>query len=268
MKRLASGTNYVRYGLGEIEVIALRDGYIDMPTDRLRQAGNKPFEELPDQVELVDGRLRLSVNAFLIIDGDEHTLIDTGAADSLGPTMGELLRGLEEAGIARQKISTVALTHTHGDHAPGLVAAGGSDAFPNLKRLFVPKAELPLFDEIDRVARYRNLRTPIDDGFELSPNITAVAAHGHEVGHTGYEVSSTGATLIIWGDVVHVQSIQFERPELTWAYDADQDMARSTRLSMLQRAARPNVYVAGAHLASPGVGKVSENGSAFSYAPL
>ncbi|QND44271.1 hypothetical protein HB780_00095 (plasmid) [Rhizobium lusitanum] len=29
MKRLASGTNYVRCGLGEIEVIALRDGYID-----------------------------------------------------------------------------------------------------------------------------------------------------------------------------------------------------------------------------------------------
>jgi glyoxylase-like metal-dependent hydrolase (beta-lactamase superfamily II) len=182
--------------------------------------------------------------------------------------MGMLLRGLEEAGIAREKISTVALTHTHEDHAHGLVANGGSEAFPNLKRLFVPKAELPLFDGIDRVARFRDLRTPIDDGFQLSPNITAVAAYGHEVGHIAYEVMSTGASLIIWGDIVHVQSIQFDRPEVTWEYDADQGMARSARLSMLRRAVQPNVYVAGAHLASPGVGKVSENGPTFSYAPL
>lgn len=268
MKRLASGPNYARYGLGDIQVIALRDGYIDMPTGRLRQAGNQPFKDLPAQVELVGGKLRLSVNAFLIIDGDEHILIDTGASNSWDPTMGELLRALGDAGIEREKIGTVALTHTHEDHAHGLVAADGSDAFPNLQRLFIPRAEIPLFDRIERVARFRQLRAPIDDGFEVSPSVTAAAAPGHEVGHTVYEVSSAGETLIIWGDIVHVQSIQFDRPELTWEYDADQEMARSSRLSMLHRAARPNVYVAGAHLASPGVGKVSENGSAFSYAPL
>jgi glyoxylase-like metal-dependent hydrolase (beta-lactamase superfamily II) len=268
MKRLASGANYVRYGLGKIAVIALRDGYIDMPTRRLRQTGNQPFKDLPDQVELVGGKLRLSVNAFLIVDGDEHILIDTGASNSLGPTMGELLRALGDAGVKREKIGTIALTHTHEDHAHGLVAADGSDAFPNLQRLFVPRAEIPLFDKIGRVARFRELRAPIDDGFKLSPSVTAVGAPGHEVGHTTYEISSAGETLIIWGDIVHVQSIQFDRPELTWEYDADQDMARSSRLSMLRLATRPNVYVAGAHLDSPGVGKVSENGSTFSYVPL
>ncbi|MHC1550314.1 MBL fold metallo-hydrolase [Phyllobacterium sp. K27] len=133
-------------------MIALRDGYIDMPKSRLRQEDNRPCEKLPDQVEVVDGQLRLSVNAFLIIDGEDLTLIDTGAGNSLGATMGELLSALEEAGIARDKISTVALTHTHGDHAPGLVSAEGLAAFPNLVRLFVPRAELPLFDGIARVA--------------------------------------------------------------------------------------------------------------------
>jgi glyoxylase-like metal-dependent hydrolase (beta-lactamase superfamily II) len=268
MKRLASGANYGRYSLGEIEVVALRDGYIDMPTSRLRQTGNQPFKDLPDQVELVGGKLRLSVNTFLIIDGDEHVLIDTGASNSLGPTMGELLRAFGEAGVEHDKIGTIALTHTHEDHAHGLVAADGSDAFPNLQRLFVPRAEIPLFDKIERVARFRQLRTPIDDGFQLSPNVTAVAAAGHEVGHTAYEVSSAGETLIIWGDIVHVQSIQFDRPELTWEYDADQDMARFSRLSMLRLTTRPNTYVAGAHLTSPGVGKISEKGSVFSYVPL
>jgi hypothetical protein len=33
-------------------------------------------------VKLVDGNLRLSVNAFLIIEGDELILIDAGAANA------------------------------------------------------------------------------------------------------------------------------------------------------------------------------------------
>lgn len=268
MKRIGSGKNYVRYELGELQIIALRDGYVDMPTTRLRQQGNKPFADLPDQVELVNGKLRLSVNAFLIIDGDDYTLIDTGAADSWEPSMGDLLDTLKEAGVAREKITTVALTHTHEDHSHGLVAAGGSDAFPNLRHLFVPRNEVPLFDRIDRVARFHRLRTPIDDGFKVSANITAIGAHGHEVGHTAYEVSSAGETLLIWGDIIHVPSIQFDRPGLTWEYDADQEAARSSRVKMLRRAAKPNVYVGGAHLDSPGVGKVVESGEDYDFKPL
>lgn len=127
-----------------------------MPPSRLRQSGDRPFgSDLPAQVELVEGKLRLSVNAFLVIDHGQHILIDTGAADSWLPTMGSLLRALEEKGVARDSIGTVALTHTHEDHVNGLVAAGGSDAFPSLDRLFVPQEEIQLFDGIDRVARFR-----------------------------------------------------------------------------------------------------------------
>jgi metal-dependent hydrolase (beta-lactamase superfamily II) len=87
--------------------------------------------------------------------------------------MGSLLRALEEAGVARDTIGTVALTHTHEDHVNGLVAAGGSEAFPNLKRLFVPQEEIQLFDDIDRVARFRQRRVGTvserDDAFCFTP---------------------------------------------------------------------------------------------------
>jgi glyoxylase-like metal-dependent hydrolase (beta-lactamase superfamily II) len=269
MKRLDAGTDYVRYTIGELTVIALRDGYVDMPPSRLRQLGDRPFgKNLPAQVELVEGKLRLSVNAFLVIDGDQHILIDTGAADSWLPTMGSLLRALEEAGVARGSIGTVALTHTHEDHVNGLVSAGGSDAFPNLDRLFVPQEEIQLFDGIDRVARFRQRRLPFGGGFGLSASVTAVQAHGHELGHTAFEVSSQGKTLLIWGDTVHVPSIQFARPELTWEFDADQNQARSSRQSLLQRAVQPNFFVAGAHLNFPGVGTVSEQNNAFCFTPV
>ncbi|HKP24410.1 MAG TPA: MBL fold metallo-hydrolase [Dongiaceae bacterium] len=269
MKKLDSGNNYARYEIGELGVVALRDGYVDMPPSRLRQAGDRPFgTDLPEQVKLVDGKLRLSVNAFLIMDGDQRILIDAGAANAWEPTMGTLLRALAEAGLERGDVTTVAFTHTHLDHINGVVAADGSDAFPNLDRLLVPREEVPLFDSEPRLARFRRFRSPLEAGFKLSPNVTAIQAHGHEVGHTAFEVSSAGETLIIWGDTVHVPSIQFTRPELTWEYDADQTAARSTREQLMRRASRPNCFVAGAHHDFPGIGTVVEAESGFCYRPL
>ena len=250
-------------------MIALRDGYVDMPPSRLRQTGDRPFgADLPPQVNLVEGMLRLSVNAFLVIDRGQHVLIDTGAANAWDPTMGFLPRALAEAGVARENIATVAVTHTHQDHVHGLVAADGSDAFPNLARLLIPQEEIAMFDGIDRLARFRHRRLPMGDGFKLSAGITAVQAHGHEVGHTAFEVSSGGETLLIWGDIVHVPSIQFARPELTWEYDDDQYEARSTRERMMRRVVQPNYHVAGAHLEFPGIGTVAASDSAFRYTPL
>ena len=182
--------------------------------------------------------------------------------------MGSLLGALAEAGVERGDVTTVAFTHTHLDHIHGIVAADGSDAFPNLDRLLVPREEVPLFDSEPRLARFRQVRSPLEAGFKLSPSVTAVQAHGHEVGHTAFEVSSAGETLIIWGDIVHVPSIQFTRPELTWEYDADQTAARSTRERLLRRASQPNCFVAGAHLDFPGIGTVVEAESGFRYRPL
>ncbi len=259
MKRIDSGTNFVRYAIGALSVVALRDGYVDLPASRLRQPGDSPFgADLPKEVDLVQGKLRLSVNAYLVMDGSQHVLIDTGAANSWDPTMGLLPRALAEAGVDINEIKTVALTHTHDDHGNGLVAADGSDAFPNLQRLLVPKEEIELFDGNERLLRFRRRRSSIADAYELSPHITARAAHGHEVGHTAYEVSSSEETLLIWGDIVHVPSIQFARPEITWGADANQDEARATRLKLLRKALSPDFYVAGSHLDFPGVGTVSD----------
>ena len=125
-----------------------------------------------------------------------------------------------------------------------------------------------MFDSIGRLARFQQRRMPLGDGFKLSPCVTAIAAHGHEVGHTAFEVSSAGETLLIWGDIVHVPSIQFERPELTWEYDTDQDQACVTRHRMLRQAAKPNFFVAGSHLEFPGIGKITESDGAFRYTAL
>jgi glyoxylase-like metal-dependent hydrolase (beta-lactamase superfamily II) len=96
----------------------------------------------------------------------------------------------------------------------------------------------------------------------------SMQAHGHEVGHTGFEVSSKGETLLVWGDIVHVPSIQFARPELSWEFDADQNEARATRKKLLDRAAQANAAIAGAHLDFPGTGIVSGGGGTFHFKSL
>jgi len=269
MKKLDSAKDFARYAIGEVVVIALRDGYVDMPPTRLRHAGDRPFgADLPQQVTLVDGKLRLSVNAFLIIEGDQRILIDAGAANAWEPTMGSLLEALAEAGLAREDIGTVAFTHTHEDHINGIVAADGSDAFPKLDRLLVPKEEIPLFDKEARLARFRHRRSPLENGFKLSPSVTARQAHGHAVGHTAFEVTNAGETLLIWGDIVHVPSIQFARPEITWEYDTDQAEARATRERLMRRASKPGFFVAGAHLDFPGIGRIAEEDGGYRYIPI
>jgi len=269
MKSITSGELYSTYELGGLRITSLRDGYVDMPVTRLRQAGDKTFgDQLPDEITLVDGQLRLSVNAFAIDEGGEVTLIDTGAANAWHPTMGLLPEAMEEAGIAPEKIRTVAFTHTHLDHIHGLVLANGRDAFPRLAHLLVPKEELDMFCAEARLERFHKMAEAFAAGKQLSANIEVIGAPGHEVGHSCFRVAHGGETVLVWGDIVHVPSLQFARPEVTWEFDADQDQARASRLRILALAADGDYVVAGAHLDSLGIGHVRRAHGSFRFVPL
>lgn len=269
MKRISAGRLHTTYKIGDVTVTSLRDGYVDMPVRRLRQPGGRIFgDDLPAQVALVDGALRLSVNAFAIDDGHEITLVDTGSSNAWHPTMGRLPQALKEAKIAIDRIRTVALTHTHLDHIQGLVLPDGGDGFPELSRLLVPRLELDMFRSEARLSRFHDRAQPLDPGQHLSASIEAIAIPGHEIGHTGFRVTSGGETLLVWGDVVHVPSLQFDRPDIAWEFDADQEQARASRLRILALAADNAWCVAGAHLDSPGVGRVFQIETGFRFEPL
>ena len=269
MQRISSGDLHACYKIGALSISSLRDGYVDMPPTRLRQPGDKVFaDDLPRQVRLVDGNLRLSVNAFAIDDASDITLIDTGTSNAWHPTMGALPQALREANIAADGVRTIAFTHTHLDHIHGLILPDGQDAFPQLSRLLVPKEELDMFRGEARLQRFHERAEAFVAGQRIGANIEAVAAHGHEVGHTCFRITSEGETVLVWGDIVHVPSIQFEHPEITWEFDADQEQARESRLRIMAWTADNKYYIAGAHLDSPGVGRIRRSGAAFQFDPL
>jgi glyoxylase-like metal-dependent hydrolase (beta-lactamase superfamily II) len=269
MERITEGKLHTSYRLGSLVFTALSDGHVDMPASTLRQPGDKVFgDDLPAQVRLVGGQLRLSVNAFAIDDGAEVTLIDTGAANAWHPSMGRLPEAFSEANIAPDRVRTVAFTHTHLDHIHGLVLANGENAFPDMSRLLVPRAELDMFRSKPRLSRFHDMAEPLDGGQRLQEGVEAVAAPGHEVGHTCFRISSGGEAVLVWGDTIHVPSLQFERPEVAWEFDADQAQARASRLTILAHAADDRLCVAGAHLDFPGVGRVVRAGDGFAFEPL
>ncbi|MFD5831661.1 MBL fold metallo-hydrolase [Lentzea sp. NPDC060358] len=249
MRKTAESPLHASFEFGGLEVVALRDGYLDLPPSRLCFP-----DGLGPAPATVGGLLRLSVNAFLVDDGTRRVLVDTGASTSWHPTMGRLLDGLAEARVDRGSITDVAITHAHLDHLNGLVAPDGTDAFPALERVFLGAGDEGRLSE--NLARFRDRAVLVTGPLAVTPWMTALPTPGHTPGHTVYDVRSEAGHLLVWGDTVHVPSVQFARPEVTWELDADQDLARAARLELLARLAAPGHFVAGAHLDWPGIGRV------------
>ena len=88
-------------------------------------------------------------------------------------------------------------------------------------------------------------------GSEAAPGITRVPLPGHTPGHSGYQITSAGESLLIWADVVHVPAIQPARPDLSVRFDADPTQAAATRQAILARAANERLAIAGSHLDFP-----------------
>ncbi|MFF2554793.1 MBL fold metallo-hydrolase [Nocardia sp. NPDC058058] len=262
MRLISAGQHHARFEFGELQVISLRDGYIDMPPTRLRDGEGRPLPQVPVAVPLIGDNLRLSVNAFYVTDGTRSVLVDTGASDNWhDPTMGLIYKALDEAGVDRAEITDVAITHNHEDHVSGLIAPDGSEAFTKLERVWIGAGDAAVFT--GRLEPIRDRVIPVSEQVALNDWTTAIPTPGHTPGHTVYEITSSAGHLLIWGDTVHVPTLQFDQPKVSWEFDGDQSQARAARAILLEQLTRPNYFVAGAHLDSPGIARVSPSGEGY-----
>ncbi|GLZ77885.1 MBL fold metallo-hydrolase [Actinorhabdospora filicis] len=262
MRLISTGRLHAAFAFGDLRVVSLRDGYIDMPPTRLRDEQGRPLPELPDGVPLAGGNLRLAVNAFYVTDGTRSLLIDTGASDNWhDPTMGLIYDALDEAGVDRAHITDVAITHDHEDHVSGLIMPGGGEAFPKLERVWIGAGDTAVFT--GRLEPIRERVVPISERVAINEWATALPTPGHTPGHTVYEIAGGTGRLLVWGDTVHVPTLQFTRPWVSWEFDGDQARARAARAGLLERLAGPEHFVAGAHLDSPGIARVRPSGEGY-----
>ncbi|RUX08815.1 MBL fold metallo-hydrolase [Mesorhizobium sp. M8A.F.Ca.ET.059.01.1.1] len=247
---------------GAWRVWSLSDGYIEMPADLLRDPQDKPVLQVAQA-----GALLLSVNCFALAGpGVDGILIDSGGG-SWAPTTGRLEQALAEAGIDPGSITVLALTHAHQDHVYGLSTLDDRGLFPNLKAIVIAEEAVKSFLAETSLARFQSLLKPVRNGDPVAERLRAVALPGHAPGHIGYAFDTNEDRFLFFGDVVHVPALQFGNPALSWGYDDDQPAARATRQKVFRDAAEAGMWVAGAHLGWPGVGRVVRAGGAYGYEP-
>lgn len=276
-----------RHMVGSVEVIALSDGAFDLPVQMFPKANPDETAKILSSTGAPTDLLGTAVNAFLVNTGDKLVLIDSGAGQLFGPTLGRFAANLAALGVDPAGVDVIAMTHLHPDHFGGLLTADAKLAFPNAA-IFIAEADTklwldeaiaakapadykPFFDQARMMVgpyvaaqKYQ----PVADGKEVVAGVTAMAAPGHTPGHTMYRVSSGNQSLLIWGDIVHSAPLQFPHPDWAIAFDTDQELAIATRAKVFDMTSTDRLTVAGAHLPFPGIGHVVKSGSGFGYAPL
>jgi glyoxylase-like metal-dependent hydrolase (beta-lactamase superfamily II) len=279
----ASG--FYRFKVGDLEVTVLFDGpgvfdpHWLNGTKATMDGVLKALHEDPHMLDVDD-------TGFLVNTGKQLILVDAGAGTWWGGgSLGRLAGSLRSAGHTPEEVDIVLVTHLHSDHVGGLTTQDGHRVFPNAE-VYVAKAESDFWLSPEIAARapkdaqpfFQSAQAitapyikagkwhtfsgsePIVDGMQL------VALPGHTPGHTGYEFSSKGTTILFWGDVVHAQRVQLQHPEVTVMFDIDQAAAAATRRQLLPKLAREGVLIAGPHMSVPALGRLRKKGSAYSWA--
>lgn len=276
---------FYRTTLGDFEVTVLSDGTVDLPMDKL-------LHEKPAKVQgalaknFLKAPVETSVNAFLVNTGSKLVLVDAGAGSLFGPTLGKLVANLRAAGYQPEQVDEIYITHLHPDHVGGL---GGTDnaAFPNAvvradqhdADFWLSKAKMDAAPEKARgffqgaqasLAAYAgaNRFQPFEGNTELAPGIRATSSYGHTPGHTTYVVESRGQKLVLIGDLMHAQFIQFDDPSVTIEFDSDRKAALASRKAAFADAAKGGYLIGAAHLPFPGLGHLRSSGKGYRFVPV
>ncbi len=250
--------------VGDIEIHALTDGRLHLPSSFF--PGLQGKRSAPSTVPVVTG-------AFLVRAGSRAVLVDAGfgpraagaphlpqhSREKLHPLTepaesehsGGLPAALAEAGVSREDIDIVVLTHLHADHV-GWVAPNGEPYFPNAEVRYGAPDWAAFVEPAGRHDRGRvalealrakgKLRVLID-GESIAPGVTVRHAPGHTPGHYVLEVTDQDRRAVLLGDVFQIPA-QLTDPAISAASDVDPGQAELTRRRWLGEVAGTGTIVA------------------------
>lgn len=280
------GAGYYRFMLGDFEVTVLLDGVL--PLQPLQLLQNMPAAQISAHLARAfqTENVPTSVNAFLVNTGSRLVMIDAGTGTVFGPSLGKLRDSLKASGYQPEQIDDILVTHMHGDHVGGLMI-DGKVVFPNAtvhadqrdadewlsaEKAAKASAEAQKVYQLAQAAVGPYVAAgrfaPFDGDSELFPGIKAIAARGHTPGHSIYSVESKGQKLVLWGDLIHVAAVQFERPAVTVTFDKDPANAAVARQAAFANAAKEGFLIGSAHLSFPGLGHLRREGQGYAFVPI
>ena len=275
--------------IGDFQVLALSDGVnkraVGQQAQMLQGDAAKNMADL--ERAYPSGELETTVNAFLLIKGKNLTLIDTGNGSNANPPMGRVLDNLRAAGYEPEQIGAVYLTHMHPDHIGGL--SSGQEAVFKNATVYADQREAGYWLDDEAASQapeslqrtFRTAKAMLEPYIragkfkvfapdeQLAPGVLVRELQGHTPGHVAYLIESKGAALAVFGDIIHVAAVQFADPSVTIAYDLDKAEAAKARIEIFKEAEAKGWFIAGAHLAFPGIGKLKNDGKGgYEFVPL
>jgi glyoxylase-like metal-dependent hydrolase (beta-lactamase superfamily II) len=277
-----------KYKVGDIEVYSLVDGARDVPL-REGMVRNASLEQVRTVMRGAgfpenQGPLRFNVMALKL--RDQIVLIDsgTGGHPIYGEGNGRLFESMAAAGLNPKAVSTILISHLHGDHIYGLMNnESNAQIFPDAD-IVVPAAELkwwtrPGVETIDlgptrkglakriqaTLPTWKNVRT-FEGEPELLPGVYAVQVPGHSPGMVAHLVASGADQFLISADVVNLSPHIATNPDWQLAIDQDPQMAAETRRKIFDRAVAEKLMVSGTHWLMPNAGKLTKEGSGYVFA--
>ena len=279
---------WYRMRLGQFEITALSDGTLDLPVDKIfTKVSPGRMRSLLSRAYL-SNEVTLTVNAFLVNTGTRLVLIDTGTGTSqmFGSKLGRLLSNLQASGYSPAQVDEIYVTHMHTDHIGGLMRDGEAGFTNAIVRADASEAAFylsqsrmdaaPADEREDFESAMAVLKPyvatgkfkPFDGKAELTPGVRAVPAPGHTPGHTIYVIESQGERMVVWGDLMHVAALQFPQPSATIQFDWNTRLSAQQRRANFAEVAKNGYYVAAAHVAFPGIGKLRAEGDGYAWVPI
>jgi glyoxylase-like metal-dependent hydrolase (beta-lactamase superfamily II) len=283
---------FYRFQVGKFECIALNDGIGQMTPIQPTWAPEATAEEVQKALEkhyLPTDRLHVAFNSLVVRTPTETMLVDAGSGARARPRMGWTALQLAAAGIKAEEVTSIFLSHAHGDHLGGLLDEEGRAVFPNAQ-LHVSRAEWDFW--LSESPDFSTSRTPqqqqrnavelarrvfetlrptartFGENDKLGEGLSVIAAHGHTAGHSLLRIQSDGQEMVYLADLAHHPVLMFENPRWTVQFDVNPSAAAETRLRLFAELAAKRTRVHLFHMPFPGVGHIRTTGeNSYEWVP-
>jgi len=272
------------FKIGSFTVASIRDGKVVAEKPHETYGTNQKPEDVGAALEANMLPPDKFINSFaptLIDTGSDVILFDTGFGEGgRANGNGQLIAGLQSLGYEPGQVTTVVLTHMHGDHIGGLME-GGKPAFANA-RYVAGQVEYDFWKDTARagtpaenghkgvlknVVPLAEKMTFIKEGSEVAPGIVAHEAFGHSPGHLIFRVESGGKGLFITGDTANHYVLSLQHPDWEVRFDMDKAAAAATRRKVFDMVAAEKLPFIGYHMPYPAVGYVEKSGDGYRFMP-
>lgn len=264
-----------RYTVGKAEITRIIEHRIELPAARL----------FPDHAaELaaagVQGNVMLSIHSWIVRLPNRLIVIDTGIGndrDRAGDRLFDHLHTdfaerLAAAGVEREAVDTVILTHLHNDHV-GWNTYRDGDAwrpmFPNARYVFSarelaewrrdPKRRAIVADSLQPILD-AGLAAPFDAAHpaDLGAGLTPLATPGHTPDHASIVLESDGEYALFGGDVMH-NPLQVEHPRWNSTFCENKPRAAESRQRVLDWCVDHDALYFSTHFADTSAGRITRS---------